>query len=250
MALKSFLRRLGVGGAEIDAVLDGAQVEPGGAISGTLNIRGGEAGKTASRAVIEVVARVARKMGDDDDHQVDEAIAGLQIPGPIELGREHALPFRIDVPLHTPVTSIGGRNFVWLRSGLDVPWAIDPGDTDGLEVFPNRAQANVLHAMESLGFRLAKVDIEPRSSWFGRKWVQEFEFRPTHRGQFRFDEVEIVFEAQHGSHVELLIQLDRSARGLGGLLMELTDTDESWVHAQIDASSTGSAAAGLRLALR
>ena len=249
MALKSFLRRFGVGGATIDAVLDGAQVEPGGSVSGTLHIRGGEADQTASRAVIEIVARVVRKMGDDE-HHVDEAIAGIQIPGPIVLRRDHSLPFRIDLPLHTPVTTIGGHNFVWLRSGLDVPWAVDPGDTDGLEVFPNHAQANVLHAMESLGFRLAKVDIEPRSSWFGRKWVQEFEFRPASRGQLHFDEVEIVFEAQHGPQVELLIQLDRSARGLGGFLMELTDTDESWVHAHVDASSVQSAAAGLRQALR
>ncbi|HEX8443699.1 MAG TPA: sporulation protein [Allosphingosinicella sp.] len=248
MALKSILGRLGLGGAQIDAILDDHQIEPGDTVSGTLHIRGGEDGKTASRAVIEIVARVVHRMGDDE-HHVDEAIAGVQIPGPFPLGRDHEVPFSIELPLHAPVTSIGGQNFVWLRSGLDVPWAIDPSDTDGLEVFPNQAQANVLHAMESLGFRLAKVDIEPRSSWFGRKWVQEFEFRPTHHGQFRFDEVEIVFENQRGSQVELLMQLDRSARGLGGFLMELTDRDESWIHAHVDASSAASAAASLRHAL-
>jgi sporulation-control protein len=116
-------------------------------------------------------------------------------------------------------------------------------------VFPNRAQANVFEAMESLSFRLYKVDIEPRSSWFGRKWVQEFEFRPWSRGQLRFDEIEIVFETQHGSQIEVLMQVDRAARGLGGFLMELTDTDESWAHAHIDASSPASAAASLRSAL-
>jgi sporulation-control protein len=144
------------------------------------------------------------------------------------------------------VTSLGGRNFVWLRSGLDVPWAIDPSDTDRLDVYPTNAQANVVEAMHQLGFRLYKVDIDSRSSWFGRKWVQEFEFRPVSRGQLRYDEVEIVFEAMRGSTVELLMQLDRSARGLGGLLMEMSGTDESWVRATIDASTTAAAAAGLR----
>jgi sporulation-control protein len=248
VALKSFLRRLGVGGATIDAVLDDEQIEPGGSVSGTVHIRGGDADQSASRAVIEIVARVVRKMGDDE-HHVDEAITGVALPGPFPLGRDHSVPFRLDVPLHTPVTSIGGHNFVWLRSGLDVPWAVDPGDTDGLEVFPNRAQANVLEAMESLGFRLHKVDIEPRSSWFGRRWVQEFEFRPYSRGQLRYDEIEIVFESQHGPQVEVLMQVDRAARGFGGLLMELTDTDESWVHAHVDASSPATAAASLRSAL-
>ncbi len=245
MALKSFLRRLGVGGAEIDAVLDASRVEPGGTLSGTLHVRGGEADQVASRAVLEVVARVVRKMGDDE-HQVDEVIARTELPGPIPLGRAHALPFRLELPAHTPVTSLGGRNFVWLRSGLDVPWAIDPSDTDRLDVYPTNAQANVVEAMHQLGFRLYKVDIDSRSSWFGRKWVQEFEFRPVSRGQLRFDEVEIVFEAMRGSTVELLMQLDRSARGLGGLLMEMSGTDESWVRATIDASTTAAAAAGLR----
>jgi len=245
MALKSFLRALGVGGAEIDAVLDNDRVQPGGTLTGTLHIRGGEAGKTANRAIVELAARVTRKMGD---HEVpaDEAIAGVELPGPIPLGREHALPFRLDVPLHTPVTAYGGRNFVWLRSGLDVPWAVDPSDTDRLDIVPTQAQANVVDAMGSLGFRLYKVDIEPRSSWFGRRWVQEFEFRPASYGQLRYDEVEIVFENQRGTQVEVLMQLDRSARGLGGLLMEMTGTDESWVRATIDASSPAAAAASLR----
>lgn len=245
MALKSFLRRLGVGGAEIDAVLDSDRVQPGGTLSGTLHIRGGESGQTASRAVLELVARVAREAGDHE-MQVDEVIASVELPGPITLGSSQALPFRLTLPAHTPVTSLGGRNFVWLRSGLDVPWAIDPSDADALAVFPTAAQANVIEAMQALGFRLYRVDIEPRSSWFGRRWVQEFEFRPVTRAQARYDEVEIVFERLEGSHVEVVMQLDRAARGLGGLLMEMSGTDESWVRGAIDATTPASAAAALR----
>jgi sporulation-control protein len=248
MALKSFLRVLGVGGAEIDAVLDDDRVQPGGTLSGTLHIRGGEASQTANRAVIELAARITRKMGDHEV-QADEAIAGVELPGPIALGRAHALPFRLDVPPHTPVTAYGGRNFVWLRSGLDVPWAVDPADTDRLEIVPTQAQANVIAGMESLGFRLYKVDIEPRSAWFGRRWVQEFEFRPVSRGNYRFDEVEIVFENVRGTQAEVLMQIDRAARGLGGLLMEMTGTDESWRRAVIDGSSPQAAAASLRHAI-
>jgi sporulation-control protein len=248
MALKSFLRAFGVGGAEIDAVLDNDRVQPGGTISGTLHIRGGEASQTASRAVLELAARVTRKMGDHEV-QADEVIAGLELTGPIPLGQPHALPFRLEVPTHTPVTAYGGRNFVWLRSGLDVPWAVDPSDTDRLDIVPTPEQANVIDAMESLGFRLYKVDIEPRSSWFGRRWVQEFEFRPVSRGNYRFDEIEIVFESQRGSQVEVLMQIDRAARGLGGLLMEMTGTDESWRRAVLDASSRQAAAASLQRAI-
>ena len=249
MALKSFLRTLGIGGPTIDAVLDTDRVQPGGGLAGTLHVRGGDAGQTAGRAVLELVARVTKKMGDNE-YQADEVIAGVELPGPFQLGREHSIRFELALPPHTPVTSLGGRNFVWLRSGLDVPWAVDPSDQDALDVAPTEAQANVLRAMEQLGFRLYQVDIDPRSAWSGRKWVQEFEFRPAGYGRARFDEVEVVFENQRGSRVELLIQLDRSARGLGGLLMEMTGTDESWRRAVVDASSVDAAARTLEQVIR
>lgn len=245
MALKSFLRVFGVGGPTIDAVLDDDRVQAGGMLTGTLYIRGGDAGQSASKAVIELVARVVKKVGDDE-YSTDEVIAGSALPGPIALGHDQAIPFQLGLPPHTPVTTLGGRNFVWLRSGLDVPWAMDPTDRDALLVHPSNAQANVLQAMEQLGFYLYTVDIDARSSWFGRKWVQEFEFRPAGHGRARYDEVEIVFENQHGSQVELMIQLDRAARGLGGLLMEMSGTDESWRRVTVDASSPQSAVFALQ----
>jgi sporulation-control protein len=244
MALKSFLRAFGVGGATIDAVLDTDRVQPGGPLTGTLHIRGGDASQVAKRATLELVARVEKKMGEEE-YQADEVIAAVEIPGPIQLGGTHSFPFRMDLPPHTPVTTLGGRNFVWLRSGLDVPWAMDPSDKDALQVHPNPAQANVLQAMEALGFRLYKVDIDARSSWFGRKWVQEFEFKPAGYGRARYDEVEVVFEGQRGDQVDLMLQLDRSARGLGGFLMEMSGADESWQRVTLDASSAQSAAAML-----
>jgi sporulation-control protein len=121
---------------------------------------------------------------------------------------------------------------------------VDPSDRDPLVVYPTQLQSNVLLAMEQLGFRLAKVDIEARSSWMGRKWAQEFEFRPARHGS-RFDEVEVVFEGQRGNKLELMLQLDRSARGFGGFLMEMSGTDESWQRITVDASSPQAAAADL-----
>ena len=243
MALKSFLRAFGVGGPTIDARLDTDRVEAGGLVTGTLHISGGDPATVAAKATLELVARIEKKMGDSE-YQADEVIAGVVLPGPIQLGREHALRFGLDLPPFTPVTTLGGRNHVWVRSGLDVPWAVDPADRDPLQVHPNRPQQHVLQAMEQLGFRLYKVDIDARSSWFGRKWVQEFEFKPAGYGS-RYDEIEIVFEGQRGNKVELMVQLDRAARGFGGILMEMSGNDESWCRATIDASNPQTAAVGL-----
>lgn len=244
MAFKSFLSAFGVGGPTIDARLHTDRVEAGGLVTGTLHITGGDASKVAAKATLELVARIEKKMGDEE-YKADEVIAGVVLPGPIPLGRDHAIPFGLDLPPFTPITSLGGQNYVWVRSGLDVPWAIDPSDKDALTVYPNRAQANVLQAMEMLGFRLYKVDIEARSSWFGRKWVQEFEFKPASHGRSRYDEIEIVFEGQHGDKLDLMLQLDRSARGFGGFLMEMSGTDESWQRVSVSGSSPQTAAEAL-----
>lgn len=248
MAFKSFMRAFGVGGPTIDAVLDTDRVEAGGLVTGTLHIRGGDVAQHADRAKLELVARIEKKVGDEE-YKADEVIAGTVINGPIPLGRDHAFRFGLDLPPFTPVTSLGGHNHVWVRSDLDVPWAVDPADRDPLVVYPSRLQANVLQAMEQLGFRIAKVDIEARSSWFGRKWVQEFEFRPARHGS-RWDEVEVVFEGQRGNKLDLMLQLDRAARGFGGFLMEMSGTDESWKRVTVDASSPEAAAATLAHVLR
>jgi sporulation-control protein len=244
MVFGSFKRALGIGGPTLDAVLNTDRVEAGGHVSGMLHIRGGDPSQVASRATLELMARVEKKVGDEE-YQVDEIIAGVQVPGPIYLGRDHSFPFGMQLPPYTPVTTLGGRNHVWIKSGLDVPWALDPSDRDYLQVFPNQPQNNVLQAMQQLGFRLAKVDIEARSAWMGRKWVQEFEFRPVTHGQMRYDEIEIVFEGQQGPRLDLLLQLDRSARGLGGFLAEMSGTDESWHRVSVDGSSPHSAASDL-----
>jgi len=75
--------------------------------------------------------------------------------------------------------------------------------------------------------------------------VQEFEFKPAGYGRARYDEVEVVFEGQRGDQLDLMLQLDRSARGFGGFLMEMSGTDESWQRITVDGSSPQAAAASL-----
>ncbi|QMW24300.1 sporulation protein [Sandaracinobacteroides saxicola] len=238
--LKSLLTRIGIGGAKLDAVLNQASVRPGERLTGTLNITAGEGGKSASHAEVKLMTRVER-----DDHLVNATIASVRIPGPIALDRNHSLPFAIDVPAHTPITSYGGRSIVWVASELDVPMALDPSDIDRLEVTPSPEQANVIAAMEALGFRLWKTDVEARSAWFGRPFVQEFEFKPVQWGG-RFDEIELVFEGLAPGRADLLVQLDRAARGLGGMLREMSGTDESWHRIRVNAESRDRAMADLR----
>lgn len=241
--LKTIMNRLGVGGARLDAVLDRRSVRIGERLTGTLHVMGGDGSLTATHAEVKLMTRV-----EMDDHMVSVPIAVARINGPIRLEGEHRLPFGIDLPAFTPVTSYGGRSVVWIASELDVPLAVDPKDVDPVEVQPAPEQAAVIAAMGQFGLRLAKTDVEARGGWMGRRFVQEFEFRPAGWGH-KLDELELVFEGLSPGRAEVLIQIDRAARGLGGLLREATGMDESWLRASIDARSVETAAADLRRVL-
>ncbi len=58
-----------------------------------------------------------------------------------------------------------------------------------------------------------------------------------------------MFEGQRGHQLDLKLQFDRSARGFGGFLMEMSGTDESWVRVTVDAGSPQSAVASLQHAI-
>jgi sporulation-control protein len=239
--LKSILSRVGIGGAKLDARLDQSRLVAGSRLTGRLHVLGGDGSQTATHADIEVKTRVQA-----EEHLVSVTVAKVRIPGPLVLRDGDAHPFAIDVPAWTPVTTYGGRVAVWLETELEITASVDPTDIDRIDVDPAPEQANVIAAMQSLGFRLAKTDVEARRSWLGgRPFVQEFEFRPANWGG-RYDEVEIVFEGVGGGRADLLVQLDRAARGLGGMLREMSGLDESWRRLTIDASSTATAAAELR----
>ncbi len=64
------------------------------------------------------------------------------------------------------------------------------------------------------------------------RYVQEFEFYPG--GEFRrdLDELEVIF-FMNTSSADLRIQVDRRAKGLGGLFAEALDMDESFVRLSI-----------------
>jgi sporulation-control protein len=82
----------------------------------------------------------------------------------------------IQVPWSTPVT-MGGVE-VWIQSGLDIDWALDPSDEDQLTVEPGARLQSVLDAMDQLGFGLRTTRNEEAETQFApHPFVQRFLFR-------------------------------------------------------------------------
>lgn len=235
-----FLASIGIGAATIDTLLDHDRLMPGEDVSGIVRIRGGNVRQSIDTISLAVMTEYLREMNDSKVRQTCE-IARVHVSDPFSLdaGEQLEIPFSFSLPLQTPLTL--GRTPVWIKTELEVRSGIDPGDHDRIEVVPTPQMDTVLHALDLLGFRLVKVDCEHvRSGWGRLPFVQEFEFKPAAHFRGKLDELELIFNPAAGG-LELLLQIDRRARGLGSLFAEALDMDESYVRCHF---SDGQLAAG------
>ncbi|WP_066256751.1 sporulation protein [Neobacillus drentensis] len=105
-----------------------------------------------------------------------------------------------------------------------------------MEVLPNQLMSAVFKTIENLGFRIREADCEeaPRRLRGRLPFVQEFEFVPT-SGLFRgrLDELEVVFFPSGNGALDIMLQVDRRARGLAGLFSEAIGADETNVRMSV-----------------
>ncbi|MGB1238265.1 MAG: sporulation protein [Pseudomonadales bacterium] len=236
---KKVLSSVGIGSATVDAVLHNSQVTPGELLSGTVEVKGGSTEQQINHIELHLCCNYFSEESytDDDDNEHTRVIehtatiAHARVSEGFKLQSEEALSFDFEfqLPSFTPLSL--GKSQVWLETDLDIDYALDKSDRDVVHVVPNEAQAAVLDAMTQLGFGLVEVECE-QSRQLGGEFVQEFEFK-AQGGDFRgrVDEVEMLLvNADH--QLEILLEVDRRARGLGGLFAEMLGRDESqmWLH--------------------
>lgn len=225
---KKLLARVGVGSATVDTHLYTDRLAPGDVLEGEVHIIGGEVEQTIDEIYLYVATKYKREVGDSTSYEECKLIRHHVASGFIIRPHEEMhLPFSVQVPYETPLTI--GRQKVYIRTGLDIAQAINPKDWDDLAVSSHPLMQQVFEALNSMGFQLYEAECEFRPSWNqAYPFVQEFEFAPS--GEYRrwLDELEAVFHLQP-NHLEVLLELDKRARGLGGLLDEALDTDERYV---------------------
>ncbi|MBM7551551.1 sporulation protein [Thalassobacillus pellis] len=220
---KKLLASVGIGAAKVDTQLEKDQFVPGEDVHGKVVIKGGDVEQSIDSIHIFLMTEAIREV---DDRKVKEKVVLEKYPISNQLtvkeGETKELPFSIKLPYHVPASL--GRLPIWFETGLEIPMALDPEDRDPIKIAPHPYINKVLDALENnLGFHLRKVEMEA-SKRFG--YVQEFEFTP--RGEYRsyLDELEVIFFLQE-NHVDVMLEVDRRARGLGGLFAEALEMDES-----------------------
>lgn len=228
--LNKLLRSIGIGSARVDTVLADSNVVPGGFLKGEVRITGGNAAQEIEAIYIALMTDYEIEV---DDNTVKRSFelnkARLCDRFIVQESQELVMPFSIPVPLCTPVSM--GKSKVWIQTSLDIKSAVDPQDRDYVQVRPHAFAEAFLHSAERLGFRLYQVDTEKAAVRFTQSalpFVQEFEFKPI-SGEFRgkLDELEAVFSLTD-ERATVALQIDRRARGLGGMIFESMGLDESY----------------------
>ncbi len=239
MGFRRLLSSVGVGAATLDTRLEKSEFAPGDEVRGVVEIRGGDVEQEIRGIRLEVQTYYKREVGDNTTTDTG-TIESFDVSGArvVQPNTEEQVPFSLRLPYETPLTL--GRSSVWLRTALDIERAIDPSDSDGITVLPNPTMRFVLNSFEKLGFRMREADNEELPHRLRRHltFAQEIEFVAT-GGEFRgrFDEVELVMFPSEDA-VDLLLQVDRRARGLGSFLSEQMGTDESYASLTVPKSAT------------
>ncbi len=220
---------VGIGSAEVDTRLEKDIYMPGETVKGVVQIKGGKVEQKIDEIYLSLNTTYLRE-SDDRKYNVTATIDRFRLTSPFTIGtnERREIPFTFQLPYDTPLSI--GKSKVWVATGLDIKGGVDPSDKDYLKVVPNSLMAAVFNAIDNLGFRIREADCEEAPHRLRRRlpFVQEFEFVPS-SGPFRgrLDELEVVFFPAGNGGLDIMLQVDRKARGISGLFSEALGTDET-----------------------
>lgn len=204
---KNVLASIGIGGMKVDTIVSETTVEPGGRLSGTIGIVGGDVPQRIDAIELALVTRAIVETSGDNKVYGEVTVAVVRAADRMEVAPAQRLdlPFTLEVPPSAPL-SIGPVHTA-LRTRLDVPMALDPRDSDAVRIVPDGAQRSVFEGMQRAGFRLGEVEVEykPRRV---PPFLQEFDFKPTSVRDWGVEEVEVAFLPRSGGGYEVLLTVD------------------------------------------
>ncbi len=235
------LSKVGVGAATIDAVLDHEQAEPGQPISGVINIVGGKVDQQINKIDLDVYCNyfVEETIEEDNESHTRKIEKTCRINSfdiaenfTIGSGEKKKLNFSFELSPHAPLSA--GHCKSWLKTNLDIDYALDTDDKDYIDIRPNPLQAATIAALIDLGFEVVEVESEGcHCDRTTLPFIQEFEF-VARSGEFRgkLDEVELVMFI-NGDNLDIFLEIDRRSKGLGGFFATAFGRDETNVHLTI-----------------
>ncbi|MFE3830945.1 sporulation protein [Streptomyces sp. NPDC059092] len=230
MGFKKLLASLGAGGATVETELTESNVVPGGVVQGEVRLEGGSVNQRIQGLSVGLQARVEVE-GNDQETKQNIEFTRQSIGGAFEVqaGAVHVVPFGLEIPWETPVTTIDGQPLRGMNIGvtteLDIARALDNSDLDPINVHPLPAQQAILDAFIHLGFRFKSADMEKghiRGTRQRLPFYQEIEFFAPQ--QYRgLNQVELTFVADD-REMDVILEMDKKP----GLFTEGSDSFRSF----------------------
>lgn len=228
--LDKILASIGIGAARVDARIKGAGVRQGEELAGEVHVIGGSVEQSISQIYMYLYTEYYRETNGAPSRQ-KEVLASYRISDSLIIrpGEAKVIPFQLRVPYHAPVSFQMQR--VYLSTGLDIEMAVDPRDKDLITVLPDPLIEQIFAEAERLGFRHIQ---ESGYCEYKRHihrmvpFVQAFELKPTGLFKDELDEIELIFDV-HPEGVDVLLEVDRKAKGAAGLLEDILGLDERYV---------------------
>ncbi|MEF8826257.1 MAG: sporulation protein, partial [Halapricum sp.] len=197
--MSRFLSRIGIGAATVDTRLPDEEFSPGETVDVTIEIDGGRTDQPIDELYLALRAQVA-----DEDREVARFVTAESTTVPA--GESQTVSTELPIPRWTPISQEDCR--VWLKTGLDVSWALDPSDEEDLEISPDRFVMSLFAAVEELGFDYRGSEIREPAWVDDRPFVQAFRFAPTSE-QYRaaIDKLTIVCQ-RRDADLKTVLEID------------------------------------------
>jgi sporulation-control protein len=241
VVFKKLLGAMGVGGPSVDTVLANPSTYPGAPLTGQVNLTGGTQEAHIEYITLALVTRMEVESGGND-YSTTGDFYRVTVSGPMRLnpGQQLSIPFRIDMPWETPITTAYGQPLrgmvMGVRTEVSIARALDKGDLDPVYVHPLPIQQKILDAFNQLGFRFKSADLEHGQIYGVHQtlpFYQEIEYWPAAQYAHSVNEVELTFVTSP-HQVEVVLEFDKR----GGLFHSGQDTYGRYTVSHHDADTT------------
>jgi sporulation-control protein len=222
------LASFGSGGAKVDARLLDRSVRPGATLRGEVMLAGGQVDQEVESLAVTLLARVETvgngSISQPESH-VDLPFQNIQLAGRemIRAGAQVTVPFEVQMPWETPITSVFGKYLTGMAIGLQTnlnlaSTIVDPQDVDAVSIEPLPAQHRLLDALSRLGFQFKSANLEKnRVDGVDQQlpFFQEIHFTPSRNFAPVFNDLSMSFLARPRD-VQVVLDVNKKVRVVKG----------------------------------
>jgi sporulation-control protein len=215
------LASFGSGGAKVDAQLLDRSVRPGGMLHGEVLLHGGQVDQEVESLSVTLLARVETAANGKAPELVDLPFQTIQLAGRevVRAGAQITVPFEVQLPWETPITTVFGKYLTGMAVGLQTNLnlagsMVDPQDVDAVAIEPVPAQHRLLDAFSRLGFQFSRASLEKnRVDGVDQQlpFFQEIHFTPSPAFGKVFNDLAVTFLARP-QDVQVVLDVTKRVR--------------------------------------